>query len=324
MNVGQLIDASARQLEDAAVQFGHGTTNAFDEAAWLVLWQLGRPLHAELDGADSVAGEPVSALQLTQVQALLTTRITSRVPAAYLTREAWLQGVPFFVDERCIVPRSLIGELLASGALDYWMPADAKRLLDLCTGGACLAILAAMAYPDIQVDAADLSAPALQVARINLERHALVGRIRLAQGDGMAAAEGVYDMILCNPPYVNATSMAQLPPEYQAEPALALAGGADGMDFVRRLFADAPAAMQPQAALVLEIGHERDHFDAAFPTLEAMWLETSAGQDQVCVLTRNALLALHARQPVEHPQGRLAASSPEGDQEHLGRPGISS
>jgi len=268
-----------------------------------------------------VAGVPVSAQQLAQVRALVAKRITSRMPAAYLTHEAWLQGVPFYVDERCIVPRSLIGELLAGGALDYWMPPDAKRLLDLCTGGGSLAILAAIAYPDIQVDAADLSAPALEVARINLERHALADRVHLRRGDGMAAADGVYDMILCNPPYVNTASMAQLPPEYRAEPALALAGGTDGMDFVRRLLADAPAAMRPQSALVLEIGHERDHFDAAFPTLEAMWMETSAGQDQVCISTRDALLALRARQPAGHPQGRLEAP-PVGDQGNWGRPGV--
>jgi len=299
MNVGPLIDTVCAQLEDAGVQFGHGTTNAFDEAAWLVLWQLGLPLHTELDGPASAYDDAVTPPQLAQVQALVHKRIASRLPAAYLTQEAWLQGVPFHVDERCIVPRSLIGELLADGALDTWMPANASRLLDLCTGGASLAVLAAMAYPDLQIDAADISPPALQVARINLERHALGERIRLRLGDGMAAADGVYDMIVCNPPYVNADSMAQLPPEYRAEPALALAGGLDGMDFVRRLLADAPAAMVPQAVLVLEIGHERAHFESAFPSLEAIWLETSAGHDQVCILTRDDLSALHARQPLE-------------------------
>ena len=299
MNIGPLIDTVCAQLEDAGVQFGHGTTNAFDEAAWLVLWQLGLPLHTELDGPASAYDDAVTARQLAQVQALVHKRIASRLPAAYLTQEAWLQGVPFHVDERCIVPRSLIGELLADGALDTWMPDNASRLLDLCTGGASLAVLAAMAYPDLQIDAADISPPALQVARINLERHALGERIRLRLGDGMAAADGVYDMIVCNPPYVNADSMAQLPPEYRAEPALALAGGLDGMDFVRRLLADAPAAMVPQAVLVLEIGHERAHFESAFPSLEAIWLETSAGHDQVCILTRDALSTLHARQPLE-------------------------
>ena len=299
MNIGLLIDRVAAQLDDAGVAFGHGTTNAFDEAAWLVLWQLGLPLHSELAGPGSVADEPVTAQQLAQVSALVQKRIMSRVPAAYLTQEAWLQGVSFHVDERCIVPRSLIGELLANGVLDTWLPSDASRLLDLCTGGASLAILAAMAYPDLQVDAADISSPALEVAQINLARHGLCDRIRLRQGDGLAGADGMYDIILCNPPYVNADSMADLPPEYRAEPALALAGGLDGMDFVRRLLADAPAALQAQGVLVLEIGHERQHFESAFPSLEAVWMETSAGHDQVCIVTGDALRALHSRQPSE-------------------------
>lgn len=291
MNIGSLIAQGASQLERAGVQFGHGTTNAFDEAAWLVLWRLGLPLDSPLQGPGSVAGVTPTHDQLEQVRALLEQRIRSRRPAAYLTREAWLQGVPFYVDERTIVPRSLIAELLADGALDYWMPAHARRLLDLCTGGASLAILAAMAYPDLLVDASDVSDDALAVARINRERHGLAERVRLLQGDGLAAAAGPYDMILCNPPYVNAASMAALPPEYRAEPALALAGGPDGMDFVRRLVREAPRHLQPGAALVLEIGHERAHFETAFAALEAVWLETSAGQDQVCVLTRPALLA---------------------------------
>ena len=217
---------------------------------------------------------------------------TFRFPAAYLTGEAWLQGVPFHADERCIVPRSLIGELIASGALDAWMPHDAGRLLDLCTGGASLAILAALAWPQLRVDATDLSSDALDVARINLQRHAMQGRIRLLQGDALAAVDGRYDMILCNPPYVNSASMAQLPPEYRAEPALALAGGTDGMDFVRGLLRDAPRHLEPHGVVVLEVGHEREFFEAAFPSLPALWLDTSAGADQVCLLTCDALAEL--------------------------------
>jgi ribosomal protein L3 glutamine methyltransferase len=292
MNIGQLIDAGADALDAAAVSFGHGTTNAFDEAAWLVLWQLGLPLDSALDGPDGVADRAVDPDAAQQVQLLLQQRIASRKPAAYLTGEAWLQGVPFHVDERCIVPRSLIGELMVSGLLDVWMPHDARRLLDLCTGGASLAILAALAWPQLQIDATDLSADALDVARINLQRHALAERIRLFQGDGLAAVDGCYDMIVCNPPYVNSASMAQLPPEYRAEPALALAGGADGMDFVRGLLHAAPAHLQAHGVLVLEIGHERAFFEAAFPSLPALWLETSAGADQVCLLNREALAAL--------------------------------
>ncbi len=292
MNIGQLIDTGAQALEAAGVSFGHGTTNAWDEAAWLVLWRLGLPLDTELDGPDAVADRPVDARDAERVRALVQQRIDSRKPAAYLTGEAWLQGVPFHVDERCIVPRSLIGELIAAGVLDAWMPDDASRLLDLCTGGGSLAILAALAYPQLQVDATDISVDALAVARINLQRHGLEERIRLRQGDGLAAAQGFYDMILCNPPYVNSASMAQLPAEYRAEPELALAGGADGMDFVRRLLRDAGACLQPHGSLVLEIGHELAFFEAAFPGLPALWLETSAGADQVCLLGRDALLAL--------------------------------
>ncbi len=287
-SVAKLVERSARTLELAAVSLGHGTENAFDEAAWLVLWQLGLPLTTDLD--DTTLARPTPD-QLTAVERLITRRITSRLPSAYLTGEAWLQGVPFFVDQRCIVPRSLIAEPLVSGALDCWLGSDSGTALDMCTGGASLAILAAMAWPGIMLDACDLSASALEVAAINVARHGLQPRVRLLQGDGMRAATGRYDLVLCNPPYVNSDSMAGLPAEYRAEPALALAGGSDGMDFIRTLLRDAPAHMQPGAALVLEVGNERSHFEAAFPRLDAVWLDTSAGCDQVCVLTRNALVA---------------------------------
>jgi ribosomal protein L3 glutamine methyltransferase len=285
MNVLQRIEAAARQLEAAGVAFGHGTTNAFDEAAWLVLWRLGLPL----DALDEHAQRPVSPGEEQAVAALLRERIATRKPAAYLTHEAWLQGVAFYVDERAIVPRSFIAELLADGGIDAWLSEATHRVLDLCTGNGSLAVLAAMAYPDVQVDAADLSTDALEVARINVERHGMQDRIRLVQSDGLAALPGPYDLVLCNPPYVNAQSMAALPPEYRAEPELALAGGADGMDFVRALLRDAPSRMSEDAVLVLEIGNERQHFEAAFPQLEPVWLETSAGDDQVLLLTKEAL-----------------------------------
>jgi ribosomal protein L3 glutamine methyltransferase len=287
MKLIEAVQAAAARLEAAGVGFGHGTTNAFDEAAWLVLWKLGLPL----DDLDGVAERDLTPEQQSTVEALVTQRIGSRKPAAYLTQEAWLQGVPFYVDERAIVPRSFIAELLADGTIDPWLGGHTRRVLDLCTGNGSLAVLAAMAYPDVQVDAADISEDALAVARINVERHGLQDRVRLAISDGLAALPGPYDLILCNPPYVNAASMAQLPAEYLAEPALALAGGADGMDFVRGLLRDAPARMSDRAVLVLEIGNERDHFEAAFPGLEAVWLETSAGDDQVLLLTREALAA---------------------------------
>jgi ribosomal protein L3 glutamine methyltransferase len=288
------IEQASARLESAGVCFGHGTTNAFDEAAWLVLWRLGLPL----DALDESADRPLSDEEAAAVDALVAERIASRRPAAYLTGEAWLQGVPFTVDERAIVPRSLIAEPLADGTIDAWLSEQTHRVLDLCTGNGSLAVLAALAWPGVTVDAADLSTDALAVARLNVDRHGLADRISLYQGDGLAAVAGRrYDLILCNPPYVNAASMAALPPEYRAEPALALdgntMGGTDGMDFIRTLLRDAAAAMTDEAVLVLEIGHERSHFEHAFPTLDAAWLPTSAGDDQVLLLTREALAHFH-------------------------------
>ncbi|WAC71874.1 50S ribosomal protein L3 N(5)-glutamine methyltransferase [Roseateles sp. SL47] len=287
MTLLELIEAQAARLHEAGVSFGHGTTNAFDEAAWLVMWKLEIPLET----LDDHAEDPVDDIGIEAVQALVQERIVSRKPAAYLTREAWLQGVPFYVDERAIVPRSFIAELIADATIDAWLSDQTVRVLDLCTGNGSLAVLAAMAWPDVQVDAIDLSEDALAVARINVGRHALSDRIRLLQGDGLAPADGAYDLILCNPPYVNSASMQALPPEYQAEPALALAGGTDGMDFIRQLLARAPEHLTEHGVLVLEIGNEREFFEAAFPTLAAAWLDTSAGEDQVLLLTRDALVA---------------------------------
>ncbi len=287
MTLLELIEAQAARLSEAGVSFGHGTTNAFDEAAWLVMWKLGVPLDALDDHAqDAVSDEDTEA-----VLALVQERITTRKPAAYLTREAWLQGVPFYVDERAIVPRSFIAELLADATIDAWLSDQTVRVLDLCTGNGSLAVLAAMAWPEVQVDAIDLSADALAVARINVDRHGLADRIRLLQGDGLSPAQGAYDLILCNPPYVNSASMQALPLEYQAEPALALAGGNDGMDFIRQMLDKAPDHLSEHGVLVLEIGNEREYFEAAFPALEVAWLDTSAGEDQVLLITRDALVA---------------------------------
>ena len=287
MTLAELIADTERQLAAAGVSFGHGTTNAHDEAAWLVLHALGLPLDTDVENFKP--NEPIAPASQAQAATLLKARIDSRQPLAYLTREAWLQGVPFYVDPRAIVPRSLIAEAIADGSIDPWLSERTTQVLDLCTGNGSLAVLAAMAWPDVQVDAADLSADALAVARINVERHALQPRIRLIESDGLAACPGPYDLILCNPPYVNAASMAALPPEFRAEPDLALAGGADGMDFIRTLLRDAPARMSEHAVLVLEIGHEREHFEAAFPQLNPIWLDTSAGGDQVLLLTRDQL-----------------------------------
>jgi len=286
MTLIELVEASAARLAGAGVAFGHGTTNAFDEAAWLVLWRLGFPL----DELDMVERTAISPQQKDSVDDLITERIQSRKPAAYLTREAWLQGVPFYVDERTIVPRSFIAELIAHGTFDAWLSDRTRRVLDLCTGNGSLAVLAAMAYPDVEVEAADISPPALEVARINVDKHALSDRIKLVESDGLKNLQGPYDLILCNPPYVNSQSMAKLPDEYRAEPELALAGGDDGMDFIRALLQGAPAKMTDIGVLVLEIGNERDNFERAFPDLECVWLGTSAGEDQVLLLTRQQLM----------------------------------
>ena len=285
------------------MSFGHGTTNAFDEAAWLVLWQLGLPLGTDLSD-DSIKNRPLSLENSAQLASLFVARINSRKPAAYLTHEAWLQGVPFYVDERVIIPRSLIAELLVDGSIDPWLAESTHKVLDLCTGNGSLAILAAMAFPEVVVTASDLSTDALDVARINVDKHQLAGRIELVASDGLAAEKlaerGPFDLILCNPPYVNAQSMAELPIEYQAEPAMALdgntQGGSDGMDFIRALLQSAPAHMSENAVLVLEIGNERLHFETAFPKLEAVWLDTSAGGDQVLLLTRSAICAANQSQ----------------------------
>ncbi len=289
MTLIDLITAQSARLKQAGVSFGHGTTNAFDEAAWLVLWSLGMPL----DELETQAKRELSGDEEARAEALVAQRIATRQPAAYLTQEAWLQNVPFYVDARTIVPRSFIAELLAdgegAGTLDAWLSDRTLRVLDLCTGNGSLAVIAAMAYPEITVDACDLSEDALAVARINVDRHKLAHRIALLQSDLFANMPGSYDLIVCNPPYVNTASMAALPAEYQAEPALALAGGDDGMDLVRRILAVAPGHLNDDGVLVLEIGNERHHFEHAFRRLEVAWLETSAGDGQVLLVTRDAL-----------------------------------
>jgi ribosomal protein L3 glutamine methyltransferase len=290
MTLIDLITAQSARLKSAGVSFGHGTTNAFDESAWLVLWALGLPL----DALEAKANNELAPEELAKAEALVTQRIETRKPAAYLTHEAWLQNVPFYVDERSIVPRSFIAELLAdgedTGTLDAWLSDETHTVLDLCTGNGSLAVIAAMAYPDVVIDAADISEDALAVARINVDKHALSKRITLLQSDLLASVRGPYDLILCNPPYVNTHSMQKLPAEYLAEPALALAGGEDGMDLIRLILREAPARMTPNGVLVLEIGNERAYFEHAFRKLEVAWLETSAGDDQVLLVAREALL----------------------------------
>ena len=294
MNLKQLLQAASEKLEAAGLAYGHGTTNAHDEAAWLTLWQLGLPLDADLD---ELAERACSESEVAAVLALIEQRITTRKPAAYLTQEAWLQGVPFHVDERVIVPRSFLAEFIAAaeGAenIDGWLGEHTAKVLDLCTGNGSLAVLAALAWPEVTVDAADISPDALAVARLNVDRHGLQDRIRLVESDGWTNLPGRYDLILCNPPYVCRKGMDELPAEYRAEPLISLDGGLqgsdDGMDFVRHLLDHALEHLNEHGVLLLEIGNEREHFERAFPTLLAYWPETTSGEGPVLLLTRDNL-----------------------------------
>lgn len=294
MPLRQLLAHIQQQLESAQLAYGHGTHNARDEAAWLLLWKMGLPLDSDLDAIAEVA---VSAAQMAAVQALVQQRIATRQPAAYLTRQAWLQGVPFYVDERAIVPRSFIAEMIANAplanSLDEWLGEHTQRVLDMCTGNGSLAVLAALAWPQVQVDAADICADALAVARINVDQHSLQDRIRLVQSDGWQALPERYDLMVCNPPYVSRASMATLPAEYLAEPRIALdgghSGGDDGMDFIRSFLAQASAHLNPMGVVVLEVGNERAHFERAFADLPCEWPATSAGVGPLVVITESGL-----------------------------------
>jgi ribosomal protein L3 glutamine methyltransferase len=276
------------QFKHAGLAFGHGTHNARDEAVYLILHTLKLPL-GELD---SVLNRQLSTSELDAVRAILQRRVRERMPAAYLTHEAWLGEFKFYVDERAIVPRSFIAELLRDGVAP-WI-ADGRRVrsvLDLCTGSGCLAVLAAHAFPEASIDAADISAEALQVARRNVKDYKLGQRVHLVRTDlfdQLAARR--YDLILSNPPYVNAAAMRALPREYQREPRLALAGGRDGLALVRRMLAQAAVHLNPEGLLIVEIGHNRAALEKAYPRLPFTWLDTSAGDEYVFMLRREDLL----------------------------------
>ena len=270
------------RFNEAGLSFGHGTTNARDEAAYLILHTLKLPL----DRLDPFLDKTLSAKEITAVKQMLRRRIEQRVPAAYLTNEAWLGDFRFYVDERVIVPRSYIAELLRDG-LSPWVKdlESVGAALDLCTGSGCLAILLAQTFPNARVDATELSPGALEVASRNVSDYGLEKRIRLVRGDLFAGLTGPYQLIVSNPPYVNADSLAALPPEYRAEPHLALAGGQDGLDIVRRILSGAGAALDRDGLLVVEIGHNRTTLERAFPRLSFTWLETSGGDGFVVLLT---------------------------------------
>ena len=270
------------RFSEAGLSFGHGTTNAHDEAAYLILHTLKLPL----DRLDPFLDTALTAEEVDAVSRVLRLRAEQRVPAAYLTNQAWLGDFRFYVDERVIVPRSYIAELLRD-ELSPWVkdPDSVGAALDLCTGSGCLAILLAQTFPNARVDATELSPDAIEVARKNVADYGLEDRVRLVSGDLFAGLTGQYELIVSNPPYVNADSMAALPPEYRAEPQMALAGGQDGLDIVRRIVSGAGALLDPDGLLVVEIGHNREALERAFPRQPFTWLETSGGDGFVFLLT---------------------------------------
>lgn len=284
ITVNQCIDRIAQKLDAANLHYGHGAIDAQSEALWIISKQLNLSPSEALDHLEEV----ISENHQQQAQAVADTRISTRKPLAYILGEAWLMGVPFFCNDQSIVPRSWIAELIVDGSLEPWLPADGKAL-DLCTGNGSLAILLALSCPDIHVSACDISLPALSVAARNVDRHSLTSQIELFDGDLWDALpepneENLFDLIICNPPYVNAGSMNALPAEYHAEPELALAGGEDGMDLIRRIIASAPDYLSERGAILLEIGNEYENFKKAFPQIPAIWMEVSAGEEQVLLI----------------------------------------
>jgi ribosomal protein L3 glutamine methyltransferase len=296
---------AVRRFEAARLAYGHGTTNARDEAAWLVLHALGLPLDALAPHLD----RPISADEARRIEALVATRIRTRKPAAYLTREAWLGDRRFYVDERALVPRSYIAALLRDD-LRPWIAAGrtVRRALDLCTGSGCLAILLAEAFPHARIDAADICADALEVARINIRDYGLTSRVKPIESDLFGAlARHRYDLIVSNPPYVRDAVMRTLPAEYRREPRLALAGGSDGLDLVRRIVAQAPLHLRAGGLLVVEVGYNRKRVERAFPKLPLVWPETSGSGGCVFLITREALPGDARAAP---RRARKAAASP--------------
>jgi len=277
------------RFTEAKLAFGHGTANAWDEAVYLVLHALSLPL----DRLEPFLDAKLTQIERTRLAEVLARRIETRVPAAYLTREAWLGEFRFYVDERVIIPRSYIAELLPDG-LAPWIPDPAAihEALDLCTGSGCLAILLAHAYPEADVDAVDLSSDALAVAQRNVADYALHGRINLIRSDLFAnLVEKSYDLVISNPPYVTDRAMDALPSEYRHEPAMALAGGEDGLDAVRGIVRDAPRFLNPGGLLVVEVGSGRAAVEAAFPRMPFVWVASPGADDAVFAITREDLVA---------------------------------
>lgn len=282
-----LLRHAITRFNQSGVFFGHGSSTAFDEAAYLLLHTLKLPL----DRLEPFLDARLLPEEIEALLHVIERRATDRVPAAYITGEAWLGGYRFVVDPRVLIPRSFLAELIPE-QFSPWLlePENTARILELCTGSACLPIMLADAFPAATIDAVDISPDALAVAERNVADYQLQERIRLIESDLYdQVPAGQYDLILSNPPYVNSDSMAALPPEYQHEPQLALAGGADGMNLVRRILEGAAERLTPEGLLIVEIGNERAHAEAAFPELELTWLTTSAGDDMVFMLKAEQL-----------------------------------
>jgi ribosomal protein L3 glutamine methyltransferase len=280
--VRDLLRFAVSRFTEADLSFGHGSSNAFDEAAYLVL----HTLHLPLDTLDPFLDARLLDTEIDAIMKVIERRATDRVPAAYITHEAWMHGHRFYVDERVIVPRSFIGELLQDGLQPYVQdPDEVSRVLELCTGSGCLAILAAQAFQNADIDAVDISATALEVAHRNVDDYDLDSRVALYEGDLFGPLPvGRYEVIITNPPYVNALAMQTLPAEYRHEPELALAGGADGMDIVKRIVSEARKWLTEDGVLVVEIGNERANVEATLGGLDIVWLSTSAGDDNVFLI----------------------------------------
>ncbi|MDB5487521.1 MAG: Ribosomal protein N(5)-glutamine methyltransferase [Reyranella sp.] len=284
VTLGDFFHFAVARFRAARLAYGHGTTNAVDEAAFMVLEALRLPIHRIDPWLDLVPTEPEKARLITLIEA----RVGLRMPAPYLLEAAYMQGVRFHIDRRALIPRSFIGDLLAGGALPTAKP---RRILDLCCGSGCLAILAALAFPRAKIDAVDLSAGALALARRNVATHRLGDRIALHRGDLFKPLQDQrYDLIISNPPYVDAGGMEKLPPEFRHEPRMALAAGDDGLDLVHRILTEAPKHLTKSGGLVCEIGRGRAPLEAAYPRLPFLWLDTELSEGEVFWLSRSDLL----------------------------------
>jgi len=278
------------RFENSDIFYGHGTDNAYDEAVWLVMGSL----HLPHDTLNKFLDARLTSEERTKLTAFIEERISKHTPTAYLLKEAWLQGLKFFVDERVLIPRSFIAELLVNDGLQPWIeyPELVNNAADLCTGSGCLGVLLADAYPDAHVDVIDISPDAIAVCNINIANYGLQDRVTAIQSDMFSALKGKqYDLIISNPPYVDAPSMAELPAEYRNEPQLALGSGVAGLDHTHTILREAPNYLTNDGILVVEIGHNRDALIEAYPDLPFTWLEVSSGDEFVFLLTKSQLIS---------------------------------